>query len=67
MTALLACVPSITAFTKPSLYCGSASTQWISSFSTLSLISLRRAGLGSEASPKEIAPEALILKYFSKY
>ena len=67
ITLVLAFDPAITVATSPLLNCGSESTQSILSSSILPWISAMRAGLGLDASPKEIAPDALRSKAFSKY
>ena len=58
ITCVLASVPPITVFTKPALNCGSDKTHFIFSFLILAAISAILAALGSDASPREIAPEA---------
>ena len=66
MIPVFASVPESTVSTKPGLNCGSERTQFISSSSTRPWISAIRAGLGSVASPSEIAPAAGKSKLVSK-
>ena len=67
ITFVLAFDPAITVATSPLLNCGSESTQSILSSCILACISAIRAGLGLDASVREIAPHALKSKVFSKY